>query len=117
MNLKKFKVVQTWQPPHHKKGLQRFLGFADYYQSFIPAYATQTMALIKLLHLKEPFQWTSEANQAFTALKNCFATRPLLQYPNPQQCPMLPAQHWGRCFPNGTTWHSRCNPVLITPAN
>lgn len=40
------------------------------------------MPLTRLLHPKEPFQWTAEAEQAFNALKNCFVTGYLLWYPN-----------------------------------
>ncbi|CAI7777832.1 unnamed protein product [Closterium sp. NIES-53] len=46
---KKIKVVRTWKTPENVKELQQFLGFANYYNRFVPQYAKIATPLTNLL--------------------------------------------------------------------
>lgn len=49
--------------------LQLFLGKATYYASFIPNLSARARALWDVL-LKNPFQWSKEADAAYNDIKN-----------------------------------------------
>ncbi|GJP70686.1 hypothetical protein CLOP_g1598 [Closterium sp. NIES-67] len=46
---KKIKAVRTWKTPENMKELQQFLGFANYYNRFVPQYAKLAAPLTNLL--------------------------------------------------------------------
>ncbi len=45
MNLSKVRAITSWEPPKTKKGVQRFLGFCNFYCRFVPKYADITNPL------------------------------------------------------------------------
>ena len=49
MDIGKVKAIIDWEAPKTKKGLQSFLGFANYYRRFIPHYGTIVEPLTKLM--------------------------------------------------------------------
>jgi hypothetical protein len=55
-----------------------FLGLAGYYQKFIRDFGSIVVPLTRLLR-KEVFAWTSEAAEAFAALKRALSSAPVLQ--------------------------------------
>ncbi|CAI5799358.1 retrotransposon 1, partial [Podarcis lilfordi] len=81
----KVAAVREWAAPRNRKDLQRFLGFANYYRTFIADYALCTTPLTRLLHPKTPFSWDKEADEAFQGLKACFQRAPILQHPDPSR--------------------------------
>uniref|UniRef100_A0A670IJD3 Gypsy retrotransposon integrase-like protein 1 n=1 Tax=Podarcis muralis TaxID=64176 RepID=A0A670IJD3_PODMU len=81
----KVTAVQEWAAPRNRKDLQRFLGFANYYRTFIADYAHRTTPLTRLLRPKTPFSWDKEAEEAFQGLKACFQRAPILQHPDPSR--------------------------------
>ncbi|XP_026537629.1 adenylate cyclase type 10 [Notechis scutatus] len=42
MDLRKVEALCSWKPPHRVKDVQRLLGFANYYRTFIPSFAKLT---------------------------------------------------------------------------
>ncbi|XP_060786982.1 alpha-2-macroglobulin-like [Neoarius graeffei] len=84
MDPKKVEAVQDWPVPNTIKETQRFLGFANFYRRFIHNFssiAAPISALTRKCH--SPFSWTPEAGQAFRALKQRFASAPILHHPDP----------------------------------
>ncbi|CAI7760844.1 unnamed protein product [Closterium sp. NIES-53] len=55
VNPKKIEAVRTWKTPENVKELQQFLGFANYYNRFVPQYAKIATPLINLLKKNTPF--------------------------------------------------------------
>ncbi|KAK3516193.1 hypothetical protein QTP70_005692 [Hemibagrus guttatus] len=75
-------------PPDHGNlpGLQRFLGFANFYRRFIRNYSSVAAPLTSLLRGKpKRLNWTDQARVAFQQLKNSFTTAPILCHPDPDR--------------------------------
>ncbi|CAI7868457.1 unnamed protein product [Closterium sp. NIES-53] len=51
---KKIEAVRTWKTPENVKELQQFLGFANYYNRFVPQYAKIATPLTNLLKGSSP---------------------------------------------------------------
>ncbi|KAK9395779.1 retrotransposon-like 1 [Crotalus adamanteus] len=83
MDLEKVKSLQEWQPPQRVKDVQRLLGFANYYHTFIPHFATLTTPLSNLLRKGVKFHWGAEEQRALDAIKAAFASKPILKHPDP----------------------------------
>ncbi|KAK3519821.1 hypothetical protein QTP70_006475 [Hemibagrus guttatus] len=81
----KVATVRNWPIPTSVKDLQRFLGFANFYQRFIRDYSSITSPLTNLLQNKpKSLTWNPAATQAFNTLKTAFTTAPLLVHPDPE---------------------------------
>ena len=52
MDPNKVKAVLEWEPPKTRKQLQSFLGFANFYRTFIPQFASIALPLTELLKTK-----------------------------------------------------------------
>ncbi|CAI7855034.1 unnamed protein product [Closterium sp. NIES-54] len=61
---KKIKAVRTWKTPENVKELQQFLGFANYYNRFVPNYAKIAAPLTNLLKKNTPYQWEAKHQEA-----------------------------------------------------
>jgi len=64
MEESKLLAVKNWTPPHNKKGVQRFLGFGNFYRKFVKNYADIAKPLTELTG-KTPFNWTDNQQKAF----------------------------------------------------
>lgn len=73
--------IQQWPIPRTTRALRSFLGLAGFYRKFIKGYASIAAPLVKLT-TKDSFEWTSEANQAFKALKGALTSAPVLMLPD-----------------------------------
>ncbi|MEN7973501.1 MAG: reverse transcriptase domain-containing protein [Verrucomicrobiota bacterium] len=73
-------VVQ-WETPTHRRDVQAFLGLANYYRRFIPAFADIAAPIQLLTHQDEPFRWGPEQQIAFEQLKTALTSPPILSYP------------------------------------
>ena len=62
-------AVKGWQQPKDVKDLQAFLGTAGYYRQYLPNYATVAKPLTQMVGPGVPWEWTPEADMAFTELK------------------------------------------------
>ncbi|KAK3541755.1 hypothetical protein QTP86_002924, partial [Hemibagrus guttatus] len=86
MDTSKVWAVSDWPTPATIKELQRFLGFANFYQRFIQSYSSVAAPLMSLQRGKpKKLSWTDQARVAFQRLKDCFTTAPILCHPDPDR--------------------------------
>ncbi|TPX54605.1 hypothetical protein PhCBS80983_g05852 [Powellomyces hirtus] len=85
MDPKKIAAITDWEPPTNVKGIQRFLGFANFYRRFIQGYSKIAAPLTSLTRKELPFKWTAVAQAAFDALKKAFTSAPILVHPDPEK--------------------------------
>lgn len=77
----KVKGVVEWPVPKNKKELQSFLGFVNYYRRFIRDFSELAHPLHRLTG-SEDWQWETEQQEAFEALKRVITEAPVLRMPN-----------------------------------
>ena len=75
----KIRAVAEWPKPTIRKQLQRFLGFANFYNCFSRNFSRVAAPLTRLTS----FSWTPEDEQAFSELKGLFTCIPILVQPDP----------------------------------
>ncbi|GJP62222.1 hypothetical protein CLOP_g19310 [Closterium sp. NIES-67] len=85
VNPKKIEAVRTWKTPENVKELQQFLGFANYYNRFVPQYAKITAPLTNLLKKNTPCKWEPKHQEAVEQLKQALTSAPVLILPNPER--------------------------------
>ena len=78
MQQSKVDTIQNWQSPTSVKGVQEFLGFANFYRRFILNYSSVVVPLTRLTRKDTPFVWESEQEEAFQKLKIAFTSAPIL---------------------------------------
>lgn len=83
MDNRKVECIQNWPQPTTRKGVQKFLGFANFYRKFIRNFSALAKPLTQLTSSKTPFRWGSAPQKAFDSLKTKFTTAPILRLPNP----------------------------------
>jgi hypothetical protein len=81
MDPSKVEAVLSWPTPTTMRALRGFLGLTGCYRKFIRDYGVVARPLTQLLK-REAFSWTTEADAAFTALKQTLTTGPTLQLPD-----------------------------------
>ncbi|GJP51828.1 hypothetical protein CLOM_g10960, partial [Closterium sp. NIES-68] len=65
--------------------LQQFLGFANYYNRFVPQYAKLAAPLTNLLKKNTPYQWETKHQEAVEQLKQALTSAPVLILPDPER--------------------------------
>ena len=83
MDPKKVSAILDWPTPLDKKGVQRFIGFANFYRKFIKNFSTIVAPITQLTKQNLRFRWNPEAQKAFDTLKGLFTSAPILSHPNP----------------------------------
>lgn len=81
----KVSAVSALPVPETRKWLQRFLGFANFYQRFIRGFSSLAGPFTALTSPKVAFFWGPSADRAFEGLKTQFTTAPILQLPDPDR--------------------------------
>ena len=81
----KITAVSNWPAPLCKKDVQRFLGLANYYRRFIKGFADIAKPLQRLVEKNSLFEWTDACQNAFTHLRQCLVTAPVLAFPDYEQ--------------------------------
>ena len=79
----KTRAIETWPTPTNLSELWCSLGLCSYYRRFVKGFADIARPLHQLTGKGVPFEWSSEAGNAFTHLKSCLATTPVLCFPLP----------------------------------
>jgi hypothetical protein len=78
MDPAKVAAIVEWQAPTSVSGVRSFLGFANFYRTFIKNYSDLAMPLTQLTHKDAGFAWTDQCEQAFQKLKRMFTEAPIL---------------------------------------
>ena len=78
----KLNSITHWPTPSKVKDVHLFLGFANFYQQFIPNYSTIANPFIDLTKKILPWSWTSSQQLAFDFLKCLFLSKPVLHIPD-----------------------------------
>jgi len=78
MDPAKVEAITSWEAPKTIKGVQSFLGFANFYRQFIKDFSKLAMPLTSLVRKNTLFIWTDDANQAFREMKEIFVSAPIL---------------------------------------
>ena len=84
-NPAKLKAIHDWKPPTNIKGIQSFLGFANFYRRFIKDFSKISRPLSNLTKKSVKYQWTAETNAAFNELKKKFTSPPILSFFHPMR--------------------------------
>ena len=77
----KISAVAEWPVPKDKKALRRFLGFCLYYRKFVKGFSLIAKPLFCLTEKLVRFEWTSQCQEAFEALKRALMSSPILSFP------------------------------------
>ncbi|KAJ1593515.1 hypothetical protein NDA15_004450 [Ustilago hordei] len=83
MDPEKVRTVKEWPMPESIHDIQRFLGFANFYQRFIAHFAhiaKPLTALVKPIERFKKFELPEEAQQAFHKLIQAFTSAGVLQH-------------------------------------
>ena len=83
MDPSKVNAILDWPTPKNIKEVKSFLGFANFYRKFILHYSSLTTPLTSLTRKGVKFSWSSQADEAFRALKLAFTSAPILQHFQP----------------------------------
>uniref|UniRef100_W8B595 RNA-directed DNA polymerase n=1 Tax=Ceratitis capitata TaxID=7213 RepID=W8B595_CERCA len=79
----KIEAVKDWPRPRNLHELRSFLGLCTYYRRFVPNFASVAHSLHELTRKNRSFEWKTEQEEAFQALKKRLCTAPMLAYPVP----------------------------------
>jgi len=80
MDEEKIRMIKEWKEPTNIKGIQSFLGFANFYRRFIQDYSQITTPLTRLTRKEVEWEWGDEQQAAFEAFKTAMMTEPILQH-------------------------------------
>ena len=78
----KVKAIADWPPLQSVDDVRSFLGLAGFYRKFIRMFSDITAPLTALLHTGVKFEWGTEQQQAFDALKKAVTQQPVLVLPD-----------------------------------
>jgi len=85
MDEEKIRTIKEWKEPTNVKGIQSFLGFANFYRRFIRDYSKITTPLSSLTRKEKEWEWGDKQQGAFDTLKTAMITEPILQHFNPER--------------------------------
>jgi hypothetical protein len=74
--------VADWPTPSHKKEVQSFIGFVNFYRCFIPGFSHHVRALFDLTMKDVRFIWGLPQEDSFMKFKELFTSAPVLVLPN-----------------------------------
>jgi hypothetical protein len=83
MDPEKVRAVAEWKELMNVKGVQSFLGFANFYRRFIRDFSKITAPLIQLIRKDTPWGWDDDAQAAFEELKEAMVSEPILRHFDP----------------------------------
>ncbi|XP_077306266.1 uncharacterized protein LOC143925677 [Lithobates pipiens] len=82
MDPQKVSAILDWPAPSDRKGVQRFVGFANFYRKFIRGFSSIISPITELTKQGQRFLWTPKAQEAFETLKKLFVSASILRHPD-----------------------------------
>ena len=82
MNSVKVSIIVKWLTLMNVKDVQSFLSFINFYWRFIYSYSKLASPLTCLIKKDVPFEWTTECQSVFNALKKAFTSDVILRHYN-----------------------------------
>ena len=82
MNSAKVSIIVKWLILMNVKNVQSFLNFVNFYQRFIYGYSKLASLLTHLIKKNVLFEWITECQSAFNALKKAFTSDVILRHYN-----------------------------------
>ena len=79
MDPAKVEAVKNWPKPETVKGVQAFLGFANFQRRYIKDFSEILAPLSGLTKKDTPFEWTTDCQQAFDRVKKAITSAPVLR--------------------------------------
>jgi hypothetical protein len=84
MDPEKVSAITAWEIPKTVKGIQSFIGFANFYWQFIRDFSGVVTPLTKLTGKGASFAWGKDQQAAFDQLKSAFIAAPALTNFDPE---------------------------------
>ncbi|GJP37734.1 hypothetical protein CLOM_g22155 [Closterium sp. NIES-68] len=81
----KIEAVRMWKTPKNVKELQQFLGFANYYNRFVPQYAKIAAPLTNLLKNNTPYKWEPQHQEGMEQMKQALTSARVLNLRDPER--------------------------------
>ena len=81
-NIRNTDAVKNVPVPTTLKELRQFLRLTSHYRRFVKGYSSLAQLLYALTRKHAPYHWTAECDSAFSYLKSCLITAPVLVYPD-----------------------------------
>ena len=85
MDLMKLVGTQDWPAPTNVKVVRSFLGFGNFYRRFISHFVELVHPMNKLTKKTKAFEWSTECQTVFKALKVKFTESLVLLMPDPMK--------------------------------
>jgi len=85
MDEEKIGTIKDWKEPTNVKGIQSFLGFANFYRRFIKDYSKIRTPLSILTRKEKVWEWGDKQQEAFETLKEAMTMEPILQHFDPER--------------------------------
>lgn len=82
VDVSKVEAMLNVPTPRNVKEVRRFVGMASWYRRFIPNFATILKPLTELTRKNVHFQWSHQCQEAFSTIKNCLVSAPVLTCPD-----------------------------------
>jgi hypothetical protein len=79
---KKVAMILDWKAPKDVRGINSFIGMADYYRRFMEGFSKIARPMTALLAKKVEFKWTPVCQESFEMLKQKLTTAPVLVLPD-----------------------------------
>lgn len=91
----KIAAIRDWATPSSVKAVRGFIGFANFYRSFIPEFSDIAEPLTNLTRKDVPFRWDEACQEAFEKIKALLITAPILAHFDPEKETLLEADSSG----------------------
>lgn len=77
---KKVEAIRAWETPRTIRDVRGFIGFANFYRTFIPRFADLAAPLTRLTRKDAEFKWDDDCERSFSDLKEYFINAPILAH-------------------------------------
>jgi hypothetical protein len=84
MDPEKVSAIMAWETPKTVRGIQSFIGFANFYRQFIKNFSSIVAPLTKLTGKGASFAWEKDQQAAFDQLESAFIAAPALANFDPE---------------------------------